>query len=112
MKSRRRKNTRRRSRQSRKRLRGGGCGCGHAQPLLGGSAHLDALPLRYYYNLNNEVNNPNYLKGGKKRRIRGGMSSFLTNLPTIGSVGGLGYSDINSSLVQPSMINETKQYFA
>ena len=98
------------TRNNRKKLRGGNCGCG--QSILGGSAHLDALPVRYYYDLNNEVNNPNYLKGGKKRRIRGGMTNFLTNIPTIGVVGGLGYGSYNDSTVQPDMINGTKQYFA
>ncbi len=97
------------TRNNRKRLRGG-CGCG--QSILGGSANLDALPVRYYYDLNSEVDNPNYLKGGKKRRIRGGNAVFLTNNPTIGVVGGLGYSGFNDATVQPDMINGTKQYFA
>ncbi len=110
-KSRRRRSTmKNKTRNNRKRLRGGGCGCG--QSILGGSAHLDSLPARYYYDLNNEVNNPNYLKGGKKRRIRGGNAVFLTNNPTLGVVGGLGYSGFNDATVQPDMINGTKQYFA
>lgn len=112
MKSRSRRTTKKNKTRNarRRRLRGGGCGC--AQSILGGSANLDALPVRYYYDLNNEVNNPNYLKGGKKRRIRGGTTGFLTTVPTIGVVGGLGYSSFDDATVQPDMINGTKQYFA
>jgi hypothetical protein len=57
-----------------KRMRGGGCGCD--KPMIGGSANLAELPVRYYYQLNDEVHNPNYIKGGKKK-MKGGMPDFL-----------------------------------
>jgi hypothetical protein len=64
----------------------GGCGC--EKPMMaGGSAHLEALPVRYYYPLNDEVNNPNYMKGGKKKMkmgkkwMKGGMPDFLIGGP-------------------------------
>jgi hypothetical protein len=56
----------------------GGCGCGTT--MIGGSAGLAELPIRYYYGLKDEAQNPAYMmKGGrsKKRRMRGGMPSFL-----------------------------------
>jgi hypothetical protein len=57
----------------------GGCGCD--KPMMaGGSAHLEALPVRYYYALNDEVHNPNYMKGGKKK-MKGGMPDFLIGGP-------------------------------
>ena len=46
----------------------------------GGSAGLAGLPIRYYYGLNDENNNPTYPlhSGGKKKRnIKGGMPDFL-----------------------------------
>jgi hypothetical protein len=98
----------RKTRNNRKKVRGG-CGC--ANSILGGSTHLDSLPARYYYELNSQENNPIRLNGGKRRRIRGGSLSLMS-MPTIGMVGGLGYSNFNDSTVQPDMINGTKQYFA
>ena len=94
------KTVKRKTRNNRRRVRGG-CGCGPS--ILGGSAGLDALPARYYYEYNNG------LKGGKRRRISGGS---LMSMPTIGMVGGLGYSNFNDSTVQPDIMNGTKQYFA
>ena len=57
----------------------GGCGCD--KPMNGGSANLDVLPARYYYELNNENNNPIYMKGGKKKKMKGGMPDFLIGGP-------------------------------
>lgn len=100
------KTVKRKTRNNRKKVRGG-CGCTNS--ILGGSAHLYSLPERYYYGLNSQENSPIRLNGGKRRRIRGGS---LMSMPTIGMVGGLGYSNFNDSTVQPDMINGTKQYFA
>lgn len=70
------------TRNKRRKLRmRGGCGC--EKPMIGGSANLAALPVRYYYDLNDEVNNPNYMtKGGKKKKkMKGGMPDFLIGGP-------------------------------
>lgn len=70
------------TRNKRRKLRmRGGCGC--EKPMIGGSPHLAALPVRYYYDLNDEVNNPNYMtKGGKKKKkMKGGMPDFLIGGP-------------------------------
>ena len=100
------KTVKHKTRNNRKKVRGG-CGC--ANSILGGSAHLGSLLARYSYGLNSQENSPIRLNGGKRRRIRGGS---LMSMPTIGMVGGLGYSNFNDSTVQPDMINGTKQYFA
>ena len=100
------------------------CGCGKSL-LIGGSAGLEALPVRYYYDLNDEVKNPNYMKGGKKRKLRGGMPDFLlgsasntiTSFGTSGGTGQLvglitGQSQVSPDVtVQPIITGSTK-YFA
>ena len=87
-----RKTKKNKTRNKRSRRMRGGCGCN--KPMIGGSANLAALPVRYYYELNNENNNPIYMKGGKKKTkigkniIKGGMPDFLIGGP-LNSFGGM-----------------------
>ena len=92
--------TRVKKQKLRQKLSGGGCGCGTT--MIGGSAGLAELPVRYYYDLKNEAQNPAYMmKGGrsKKRRMRGGMPSFL-----LGSASNpvTGYGEVSGLLPTPS----------
>ena len=86
------------TRTNRKKLRGG-CGCDRSI-LSGGSAGLAELPVRHYYDLADVTKNPAYMmKGGsKKRRMKGGMASFL--LPGI----------VNNVMDQP-ILNGPVRYF-
>ena len=60
-------------------------------PILGGSANLAELPIRYYYEYNDK---PNYMseqiKGGrrKQRKLKGG-SSLSTSLNSFGTFMGI-----------------------
>jgi hypothetical protein len=80
------KRSTRKYRKSSRRMKGGDCGCNKGV-FTGGNinpASFDgALPTRYYYPMNNEINNPSspiaqvasrnlvdITKGGKKRRFR------------------------------------------
>jgi hypothetical protein len=103
---------------NRKRMRGG-CGCDRS--ILGGSAGLAELPIRHYYDLRNEANNPAYMmKGGrsKKRVIKGGMSTFLLGqasnpITGYGEVSGIlqGVSSSEADVTnQPIMAGVTKFY--
>ena len=83
-KGRKTKKSKTRTRSNRKRMRGGCCG---ERALVGGSAGLDELPIRHYYDLADQTKNPVYaaaILGGKKRRMRGGMSDFL--LPVVANL--------------------------
>ena len=42
--------------------------------------------------------------------IRGGMSNFLNELPNMGVVGGMGFS--NGATIQPDLITGNRQYFS
>lgn len=87
-KSTKRKQKRRKQTLKRKR---GGCGCGNTMPILGGSPNLAELPIRYYYDYND---NPSYLseqiKGGrrKKRKMNGG-ASLSTGINSFGTFMGI-----------------------
>ena len=71
---------RNKSRRVRKYTKSGGCGC-NKQILIGGSANLDALSKEYYYSYNSK---PDYfLKGGKRKRVRGGVG-LLTSAYSLG----------------------------
>ena len=62
------------SKSRRTRTKKGGCGCSKST-LIGGSAYLDVLPKEYYYSYNSEPNYlNNQLKGGKRKRLRGGLA--------------------------------------
>lgn len=106
----------------RKRMRGG-CGC-DKPTLVGGSANLAALPVRYYYGLNDEINNPNYMRGGKKskRKMKGGMPDFLIGGPLnlFGTANGItqslgmlsGLPTVNGDPTIQPIINDTRHYLA
>ena len=92
-----RKTKKSKTRTNRKRMRGGCCG---ERALVGGSAGLAELPVRHYYDLMDEMQNPARpaVVGGKKRRMRGGMSYFLLT--------GIG-NDVTN---QPAMNGQDKFY--
>jgi len=92
-----RKSAKNKTRANRKKMRGG-CGCGRS--MLGGSAGLNELPARYYYDLRDEAQNPNYMKGGKK--MKGGMPSFL--IP--------GYSNITNDVTVQPITNGRDKFYA
>ena len=102
----------------------GGCGCNMS--LVGGSANLADLPARYYYEMNDQQNNPLYPlhTGGKRRRLKGGMPDFLFGpsnaISSFGTSAGAtqlsglltGTSSVSSDpMVQPVM-NGSSTYYA
>ena len=102
-----RKSIKNKTRVNRRRLRGGNCG--YEGLMLGGNS-LAALPVHNYYPQNNFQHDQSYIRGGKKRMIRGGMSNFLNELPNMGVVGGMGFS--NGATIQPDLITGNRQYFS
>lgn len=114
-----RKTKKNKTRSKRSRRMRGGCGCN--KPVMGGSANLAALPARYYYELNDEVHNPNYMKGGKKK-MKGGMPDFLIGGPlnSFGSTNGIyqslgmitGLPTINGDPTVQPIINGAGKFMA
>jgi len=121
-KGRKTRNARRKTKANRKKKMSGGCGCGRSM-IGGGSAGLAELPARYYYDLKDESHNPNpayAMKGGsKKRKIRGGMPSFLLGpaanpVTGYGEVSGLlsGISPSAGDVTVQPIINGASEFYA
>jgi len=117
-----RKTRRRKTKSNRGKKMSGGCGCGRSM-ISGGSAGLAELPARYYYDLKDESLNPNpayAMKGGsKKRRMRGGMPSFLLGqaanpVTGYGEASGLlsGVSPSAGDVTVQPIINGTGKFYA
>jgi hypothetical protein len=70
--------------------------------MLGGSAGLNELPARYYYDLADVTKNPAYphMKGGKK--MKGGMPSFL--LP--------GFANLSNDVTSQPIANGLNKFYA
>lgn len=65
----------------------GGCGCGigggktRSKKVRGGSSNLESLPIRYYYQMNTEENNPQdpSVIGNSTKQFLGGKSNKNKN---------------------------------
>jgi len=78
-------NNSKKNKQTRKR---GGCGCGisggktrYKKKVRGGSSNLESLPIRYYYQMNTEDNNPQNPSaiGNSTKQFLGGKSKKNKN---------------------------------
>ena len=107
--------------QSKNGKKGGGCGCGISggkkqrktrskKQVRGGSSNLQNLPIRYYYQLNAEINNPqdpsfignstkqflggkskkNKNKSKKNKKVKGGMLGAVLNGSQVNVTTGFG----------------------
>ena len=115
-----RKTKKNKTRSKRSRRMRGGCGCN--KPVMGGSANLAALPVRYYYPLNDEINNPSYMMKGGKKKMKGGMPDFLIGGPlnSFGMANGItqslgmitGLPTINGDPTVQPIINGARNFMA